>query len=240
MANSTLTIQKKVTQALFGFGPKPLPRTGPKDRREKILITGTGRAGTTLLVQLFTVLDFDTGYSVDEAMTDIDPISKAGLERLDTGPDSPYVIKSPIYADLLPQLLQDQRLHLRATILPMRDLYAAAQSRRRVTAEAIGAGGAPDDEHPGGLWLTRSPEEQEAKLAAQFYKIMHTLTTFGVTPITLEFPRFARDEAYLHQRLLPVLRQHGVSRREFRSAFAKVVQTERIHEFPPQGMETAA
>lgn len=30
---------------------------------EKILITGTGRCGTTFLIKLFTFLEFDTGYS---------------------------------------------------------------------------------------------------------------------------------------------------------------------------------
>ena len=32
---------------------------------EKILITGTGRCGTTFLIKLFSFLDFDTGYNRD-------------------------------------------------------------------------------------------------------------------------------------------------------------------------------
>ena len=46
-----------------------------------ILIGGTGRAGTTLLVQWFTVMGFDTGFSVEEALDRVDPISNAGLEH---------------------------------------------------------------------------------------------------------------------------------------------------------------
>ena len=30
---------------------------------EKILITGTGRSGTTFLIKLFTFLEYDTGYT---------------------------------------------------------------------------------------------------------------------------------------------------------------------------------
>lgn len=216
---------------MFGWSRPSLSRQGPTDRQEKILITGTGRAGTTFLVQLFTALGFDTGYDLEQATADIDPISQAGLERLDAGPQSPYVVKSPIYADLLPPLLADGTIRLRAVILPMRDLTAAAQSRIRVTQAAIAAGGSLETEHPGGMWLTRQPEEQEAKLAIQFYKIMQVLTQFGVTPTILEFPRLAQDDAYLYGHLEPLLRAHGVSRAEARSAFARVVRTDRIHDF---------
>jgi hypothetical protein len=36
------------------------------------VITGTGRAGTSFLVQLFSALGFDTGYSMEEAFDDVD------------------------------------------------------------------------------------------------------------------------------------------------------------------------
>lgn len=218
---------------MFGWRRPTLSRHGPEDGREKILITGTGRAGTTFLMQLFTAMGFDTGYDLEQARSDVDPISQAGLERLDAGPLSPYVIKSPIYADLLLPLLAAHTIRLRAVILPMRDLTAAAQSRIRVTQEAIAAGATEEIEHPGGMWLTRTPSDQEAKLALQFYKIMQTLTTFDITPITMEFPRFALNETYLHEQLEPLLRQHSVSRLEFRDAFARVVQPDRIHDFAP-------
>lgn len=218
---------------MFGWTRPAFSRQGSQDGRDKILISGTGRAGTTMLVQLFTALGFNTGYDLETATSDIDPISKAGLERLDAGPNSPYVIKSPIYADLLLPLLADQTIRLRAVILPMRDLTAAAQSRIRVTQEALAAGATEETEHPGGMWLTRTPAQQEAKLAIQFYKIMQILTAFGITPITMDFPRLARNEAYLHDQLEPLLRQHGVSRLEFRDAFARVVQPDRIHDFAP-------
>ena len=65
-----------------------------------LLIGGTGRAGTTLLVQWFTVMGFDTGFTVEEALGRVDPISNAGLEHslsrtLEIGERLPYVAKSP-------------------------------------------------------------------------------------------------------------------------------------------------
>lgn len=54
-------------------------RQGP--HADHILIGGTGRAGTTLLVQYFTALGFDTGFTLDQAMQRVDSISRAGLEH---------------------------------------------------------------------------------------------------------------------------------------------------------------
>ena len=58
----------------LGIAKKP-------DRRGRILISGTGRAGTTFLVQLLTELGLDTGYSDPErvAMTYSEQ-ARAGLE----------------------------------------------------------------------------------------------------------------------------------------------------------------
>jgi len=190
-----------------------------------------------MLVQLFTALGFDTGYDLTTALSgpEIDTISQAGLERIEGGRTTPYVIKSPIYADLLPPLLNSGTIRLRAVILPMRDLFSAAQSRIRVTQEAVAAGGSLETEHPGGMWLTRTPEDQESKLALQFYKIMQVLTAFDIAPITMEFPKLARDATYLRARLAPVLDAHGVSCAEFDAAFVRVVRPERIHDFfPPE------
>jgi hypothetical protein len=39
----------------------------------RILISGTGRSGTTLLVQYFTALGFDTGFTLEQALSRVDP-----------------------------------------------------------------------------------------------------------------------------------------------------------------------
>ncbi|GAB0113731.1 hypothetical protein AcidC75_12550 [Acidisoma sp. C75] len=179
-------------------------------------------------MQLFTALDFDTGFELSEALTSVDPISNAGLEILDATPESPYVLKSPIYADLLGDLLGGDVIQLQAVIVPVRDLASAAQSRIRVTRDAVAQGGALDAEHPGGMWLTRREEEQEAKLAVQFFKIIHTLTQHELRPILLDFPRFAVDREYLWGQLGALLREHGVRRKEFEEACEKVVRVEKI------------
>jgi hypothetical protein len=46
--------------------------------RHHVIISGTGRAGTTFLGQLLTALKLDTGFY--NPFADIDPISNAGME----------------------------------------------------------------------------------------------------------------------------------------------------------------
>jgi hypothetical protein len=49
--------------------------------RHHTVISGTGRAGTTFLVELFTNLKIDTGFSKDELKTFKFSNCNAGLER---------------------------------------------------------------------------------------------------------------------------------------------------------------
>jgi hypothetical protein len=48
--------------------------------KSHVIIAGTGRAGTTFLVELFTELGIETGFSKEDYKTKIDPVSHSGLE----------------------------------------------------------------------------------------------------------------------------------------------------------------
>ena len=48
---------------------------------EKILITGTGRCGTTFLIKLFSFLDFNTGYNRNNYKLSIYSNCNSGMER---------------------------------------------------------------------------------------------------------------------------------------------------------------
>ena len=118
---------------------------------DHILIGGTGRAGTTLLVQMFTILGFDTGYSEKQVLCDIDGISKAGLERVSLRePDLPQVIKSPWLSDHVEDALS-RGFRVGVAIIPVRNLFEAAESRRHVYRQAMSAN-LDALGHPGSLW----------------------------------------------------------------------------------------
>jgi len=201
-----------------------------------ILIGGTGRAGTTLLVQWFTVLGFDTGFSVEEALARIDPISNAGLEHslsrtLEVGERLPYVAKSPWFGAKVGDHIARGDLRVRAAILPLRSLAEAAESRRQVSLRAAEAGLDPA-KHPGGIVGGGRPgaaKKQEQQLARRFYDLVHTLVTHDVPTYFLRFPEFARGDQDPYLALEPLLQAHRVTHDEASSAFARVVRPDLIH-----------
>ena len=76
----------------------------------KIIICGTGRAGTTLLVRILTVAGMDTGFKPHRFKGVEENLGRAGLEkpvRRHTADKLPLVVKSPQIVDVLPQLLEE-------------------------------------------------------------------------------------------------------------------------------------
>jgi hypothetical protein len=211
--------------------------TFPRDRRGTgdghILISGTGRAGTTLLVQYFTALSFDTGFDLDEARTKVDPISHAGLEHQLSRPALPYVSKSPQYANRLGEILDNGELSVRACIVPVRHLEDAAASRRRVSQAAAEAG--KDQKQRGGLTFhaRRNPSHQEEVLAVSFHRLISDLVRHDVPIHLLDFPRFASDHDHLFAALRPLLEEHGVTEAESRIAHGAVADPTLINRFDP-------
>ena len=207
------------------------------DRRSRddghILIGGTGRAGTTVLVQYFTVLGFDTGYTIEEAMARVDPISRGGLEHSLGRGNLAYVSKSPWYGNHLGERLEGDELAVRWMIVPIRELHAAAESRREVSRRAEESGRDPHSQ-PGGLSFGAKgkPKQQEQRLGVQLYRLVHTLARYGVPTLLLPFPEFARDHDVLLHRLGPLLEEHGVSADESLAAYERVVDASHITDYP--------
>jgi hypothetical protein len=209
-------------------GPAWRPRGRADASGGRIIITGTGRAGTTFLVQLFSFLGFDTGFCSETAMAAVDRISHAGLEHCLTAEPNPYVIKSPWFAEELLTALAEGRVAVRAAIVPVRDLVDAAESRRRVCREAAKEGFDPLS-HSGALWLTADPAAQEAKLAEAFHRAIYALVKYEIPIYFAEFPRLALDAGHLYRSLEPLLDEHGVTREEFVRAHRAAARPEFIH-----------
>ena len=120
--------------------------------RHHVIISGTGRAGTTFLVQMLTALKLDTGF--DNPTSDIDPNCNAGMELDIRQANAPYIVKSPWLCDHLGDAIRENQIVIEHAIIPVRDLYSAAESRRAVSRKpALSI--RPDDEVPGGVWHTK-------------------------------------------------------------------------------------
>jgi hypothetical protein len=138
--------------------------------------------------------------------------------------DAPYFIKSPWLCDYLDDVIEDTGIVIDRAIIPVRDLFSAAESRRDVTQRNGGSRGVP-----GGLWHTDDPQQQEAVLANQLYKIIHTIAKRDI-PITLMyFPRFIHEPEYLYRKIEAML--NGVAYESFLKVFNQVAKPESVNQF---------
>ena len=165
----------------------------------RILIGGTGRAGTTVMVQILTWLGLDTGFTLEQALTEIDSTSRGGLEHRLFQSDLPTFVKSPYAASEVESYLLGGS-QLRLAIVPVRTLTEAAESRRQISRKAELRGTDPMSA-AGGLFGTSSPEDQEAALAMNFYRLLETLVKHDVPVVFVSFPRFLLEPEYFYKKL---------------------------------------
>ncbi|MCH9637826.1 MAG: hypothetical protein K0U16_07780 [Gammaproteobacteria bacterium] len=192
-----------------------------------VIITGTGRAGTTFLVQLLTAIGADTGFGFDvgaerRLSVPVHNTGRAGAE-LALFPGAPIIVKSPHLCFQLEGILAAHPdLVVSHAIVPMRTLRDAASSRRRI--QEIAGEEAPN----GGLWNTSDPDEQEFVLAVALHQLMRTLAVHSIPVLLLDFPRIVHDKDYLHERLSTVFM---LPKDRFDAAFAETVRPELVHTF---------
>jgi hypothetical protein len=193
-------------------------------QKHHLLITGTGRAGTTFLMQIFSELGMNTGFA--NSQEGVCSQCNAGMEWETSAlfnHQAPYVVKSPALCEHIEKILAAPDIVVDCVIIPVRDLYASAESRRRNARRAGNA------KAPGGLWLTKNPRKQEAALAEQFHHLVHVLVAHDVPTVWLSFPRLVEDGDYLWEKLRPALLQ--LDRDKFQRVFHAVSQPALVHQF---------
>jgi hypothetical protein len=207
--------------------------------RNHVVITGTGRSGTTFLVSLLTFLGLDTGFSEDDVRSTTESVGRAGLEFDIRRDNCPYVVKSPWFCDHAEEAIARPDIAIDHVLIPMRDLNAAAQSRRFVQSSAVA--GMPfvrriknlinPNKVAGGVWHTGSMRAggQEAVLLRQIYKLVLTLSDTDVPVTLLRYPRIVKDSPYLYSKLQPILK--GIDYEAFHEAFLKVVRPNLVNSF---------
>jgi hypothetical protein len=197
-----------------------------QEPRRHVIISGTGRAGTTFLVHLLTQLGLDTGF--DAGDIELDRHALAGLERPYLDSKSPYIVKSPLFSRFLPKLLENGQVAIEHAIVPVRQFTAAAASRARVEELAVKAGA----KQPvvGGLVLTKNPAEQVGILQAEFASLFELLARYDVPVTLMWFPRLVLEADYTFDKLSFLL--NGIARERFRAAFDRIARPDWVHDFP--------
>jgi hypothetical protein len=185
-----------------------------------VIISGTGRAGTTFLVQLLTALKLDTSF--DDPMSGIAPINNAGMEMDIRQPNAPHIIKGPQLSDTLDEFLRTNHAIIDRAIISVRDLYSAAESRRDVFRRAGGP-------YPGGLWHAEIPEDMESVLTQQLYELFFTLAKHNIPVTLLYFPRLVNEPKYLYREIKFLF--PNISYKKFLRSFQSVRKPELVHVF---------
>lgn len=209
--------------------------------RTHIVITGTGRSGTTFLIELLTQLGLETGFNA----SDIDIVSKknhiarAGLEYDIRLPDCPFIVKSPWFCDHADEVITRDDVVIQHVFIPIRDLNAAAESRRHVARENISNLSLikrlkyliNPREFDGGLVRTKSksPGVQEGILLKKIYNLMLALSDNSLPMTFMRYPRIVKDCPYLFEKLKPAL--GDISYADFSKAFNKTARPELVHSF---------
>ena len=180
------------------------------------------------MVRLLSELGEETGFENSEQ--GINQISHAGLEVDILSAPMPRLVKSPFACDNLALALERKLYRVEHCLVPMRDLFSAAESRRRIS-RLHGNSGA--NQVLGGLWDVDKPDDQENVLARKFYQLMLTLARFNIPLTLLDFPRLVNDGEYLWKCLSPVFPK--IRNSDFDSAFNDLVRPEWVHQLERVG-----
>jgi hypothetical protein len=195
----------------------------------KVIISGTGRSGTTFLVHLLTELGLDTGISARNWGKKYFEHCNAGLEHDLLDPKTPYIVKNPALCDTLSEVLDTGRFVIDHAYVPIRELGEAAASRADV--------GGCDGNLAGGLWGTADAGAQRAVLAEMFHRLLHELEARDIPLTLILFPRMVVDPSYTYTRLRFLL--GGISRERFQEAFDRVAKPSLVHSFGPGAAKVA-
>jgi hypothetical protein len=192
----------------------------------KVIITGPGRSGTTLIMQLLTELGFDTGFTPESMQ--VSAISQAGLEQgLFTRPHRKapltpnYIIKSPLICDNLALGCERDDLVVDHIYIPIRPLNQVARSRARVSGI--------EANHPGGLDQGLDLEAQMDRTSRSLYTLLDTITHYDLPHSFIAFPRLTEDPRYLYDKLGFLC--SGLDYDQFRRSFDALVNPALVHRF---------
>jgi hypothetical protein len=207
--------------------------------RNHLLIAGTGRAGTSVLVQILDACGLETEISRRAGNVGWHDKAKAGIETVPIlGVDHPYVVKSPWAYQFIGEMLARPDIQIDGAIIPVRDLSEAAASRvilelvdryekftdLATTTDATWKewGGTP-----GGVTYSLEPLDQARILAHSFHQLIEQLTAREIPIYFIHFPRFVNDLEYMFRCLTTILPK-TLSLEDFKQRIAPIVDRDLV------------
>lgn len=170
----------------------------------KVLISGTGRAGTTFLILLFTFLGLDSGFTRENYSASIFQNCGSGMEKPISSPNR--FLKNPTFVTDINQIFQ-QGIAVSSVIMPIRNYTQSAISRNK------------HQNNKGGLWgLATDVPSQEAYFHRILAEYLVSMVKYDIPTVFLDFERMVTDDMYLFHRLKFIL-PPTVSPGAFKQAF---------------------
>ena len=189
--------------------------------RRHAVIAGTGRAGTTFLVEFLR----DCGIEVGETTAYSDR-ANAGFESSVLDAEAPYLTKDPWFYTYCHDIDLTTR-PIDVVIVPVRSLAESAESRlvqeRANVLEHVAPYRSMANEYgviSGGSIYSLEPIDLQRILAVGFYQVIQWAVRNEVPVVLLDFPRLANDRDYLITQLWPWL-SNFCTREVAETSFAK-------------------
>ena len=201
--------------------------------RNHVIITGTGRAGTTFLVQLLTKLDLDTGFNSDNMI--LYDKARAGLEHDIRDEGAPYIIKCPWFIDHVDEVLIRKDIIIDHVYVPMRDINAVAKSGWQVVKgtradySLIKKLFKKPSTIAGGLWGTDNKNNQELVLLKKMYQLFLSLSDSNIPITVLKYPRITSDSKYLYKKFNYLL--GGIEYKKFLEVYNSTIKVDLVHQY---------
>lgn len=175
---------------------------------EKILITGTGRCGTTFLIKLFTFLEFDTGFNKNNYESYIYSNCNSGMEKQYNA--NHYILKNPTFIGNIRKILKDKSIKIKYVMIPIRDLKASAKSRNE------------HGNNNGGLWNATDETSQIAYYEHILSNYLYVSNKYDIATIFIDFDRMIKNKKYLFDTLQIILQEKEVDFNLFSKAYDEV------------------
>ena len=177
---------------------------------KKVLITGSGRSGTSFLMLIYSYLKQGTGWG-DNAHTTLYKNCKSGLEDVKGLDSSNRIIKSPKFLRQLGKFYdKNKKIDILDIIIPVRNLEDVAKSRERHGNQAGG-------------WQNSAIKDKESqiKYVNESYSMFLSTAAKYELPFTLiDFQKMVNDSKYLYRKIKHTFKE-DLSYEEFDTAYKK-------------------
>ena len=191
---------------------------------DKIVITGTGRCGTSFLMHLFTNLGYNTGYSREEAETQIHRIEnlRAGIEH-GIGSQrmtNAFIVKNPDFANI--RIFHDliSKYSVEHVIIPIRELENSAKSRELMAKTYGGYGGFIEG--------IENLEQQKQYNAELIYNFVHGLSMHDIPFTFIQFELMMGSSDYLYRMLTSIGRFCTIDKDRFGKIYEETIKPEYV------------